>query len=133
MIIAIITTPPNYLYQRWLEDTFPARPAPRRQKQKTDEKPEETQLSMSNTITKFCLDQSIGAAANTVAFIILASLLNGKSLVQAGNEVEKVCACFLTRSSDKLTIPHIELHVHVDCRMEDVANGHAAQSCGDTI
>lgn len=76
--IAIVTAPPNYIYQKWLEDAFPARVRSSR----TSSGGTTDQLSKTNTVTKFLLDQTFGAAANTVAFIILMRLSHGSSLQQ---------------------------------------------------
>src|ERR1700761_2810171 len=62
IILAIITTPPNYKWQSWLEETFPTRPE-RAGKKKDDEKKrvqkeEPALLSITNTVIKFLLDQT---------------------------------------------------------------------------
>jgi hypothetical protein len=79
MLIAIIMTPPNYFYQKLLEDSFPARPEPETSKrgEKDGTSPEKGKLSVSNTILKFLLDQSLGALANTVMFIVLVDVFKG--------------------------------------------------------
>lgn len=112
---SIISCPPNYLWQAWLEATFPgytesltpaekeklvdetvvgqstatektglqtrdvnkaavtSKSAPNPQKAKQ-------QLSISNTAIKFILDQSVGAAVNTIMFIMGIAMLRGQSL-----------------------------------------------------
>ena len=104
-LIALTVTPPNYLYQKWLEDTFPARVANdgRKTTKRTDGNPigknedngngndigQGDHLSKSNTLAKFCLDQSLGAVFNTVAFIFLTGLFRGKPLDQLGRDVHR--------------------------------------------
>lgn len=77
-------TPPNYLYQRYLEDTFPSKVAKARSggsiKGNERGKLEGERLSKSNTLAKFCLDQSIGAMVNTAGFIVLAGLAKGRGV-----------------------------------------------------
>ncbi|KAG5943102.1 hypothetical protein E4U60_006923 [Claviceps pazoutovae] len=84
LIFSIISTPPNFIWQDYLESTFPARipPAathPQKPSQKTDPKssPEQQQqqqqqqqqpLNIRNTLTKFILDQTLGATLNTLLF-----------------------------------------------------------------
>jgi protein Mpv17 len=123
MSFSVISCPPNYLWQTWLEAAFPGytdslsanekeklidetaagrstatentglrnrgekqaaltkESAPNPQKAKK-------QLSIRNTLTKFLLDQSIGAAVNTVMFIMGIAMLRGQSL-QYGIEETK--------------------------------------------
>ncbi|KIW54193.1 hypothetical protein PV05_06570 [Exophiala xenobiotica] len=81
VLYSVISTPPNYKWQLWLEDNFPSNPkkdvaAP--EKKSDDAKGEEKQtLSVTNTIAKFVLDQSIGAAFNTLLFITMINLFRG--------------------------------------------------------
>ncbi|KAJ9617254.1 hypothetical protein H2200_000975 [Cladophialophora chaetospira] len=85
IILAIITTPPNYKWQSWLEETFPTYPEranPQKAGKKEDDtlpKDEKTALSIPNTIAKFVLDQTFGAVFNTVWFIFMINLLRGQS------------------------------------------------------
>lgn len=87
MVIAVIMTPPNYLYQKWLEDTFPAKVAAKGERKDKSENRE--RLSKSNTVAKFFLDQSIGAACNTAGFIILAGIAKGMSGAEIVKSVNK--------------------------------------------
>lgn len=79
MAIAVIMTPPNYIYQRFLEDTFPSK-GPSGLAANGKAKGEGKRLSKSNTLAKFCLDQSLGAMVNTAGFIVLAGLAKGKNV-----------------------------------------------------
>jgi protein Mpv17 len=111
----IISCPPNYLWQTWLEATFPGYTeslTPREKEKLMDEKvtgrstatetttgllshdekqatltsesapsvqKAKKQLNIRNTAAKFLLDQSIGAAFNTVTFIMGIAMLRGQS------------------------------------------------------
>jgi hypothetical protein len=90
VIITLITCPPNYLWQQWLERTFPGRKdaehddgidLAERGKEKVDEpvtpKPKGN-LNWRNTMTKWFIDCiTLGAIFNTIAFLILINLLKG--------------------------------------------------------
>ncbi|EXJ60688.1 hypothetical protein A1O7_04841 [Cladophialophora yegresii CBS 114405] len=96
IVLAIITTPPNYKWQFWLEETFPSHP--QRQapgaaagKKEDDARPvkdEKAALSLTNTAAKFLLDQTLGAGFNTVWFIVMINLLRGKSFEHIATTVQ---------------------------------------------
>ncbi|POR33272.1 Mpv17/PMP22 family protein [Tolypocladium paradoxum] len=70
LLFSIVNTPPNFLWQDFLESTFPAHP-PAPHPKKFDDKPLPQQpLSLRNTLAKFLLDQTLGAAANTLLFSV---------------------------------------------------------------
>ncbi|KAK5442007.1 hypothetical protein LTS15_011165 [Exophiala xenobiotica] len=85
VLYSVISTPPNYKWQLWLEDNFPSNPkkkdvaaAPEKKNDDNVKGEEEKQtLSVTNTIAKFVLDQSIGAAFNTLLFITMINLFRG--------------------------------------------------------
>lgn len=79
IILAIITTPPNYKWQLWLEETFPSHPARVGSATTGKKQDEKASLSIPNTIAKFALDQSLGASFNTLWFIVMINLLRGES------------------------------------------------------
>ncbi|KAL7913511.1 hypothetical protein GGI35DRAFT_212071 [Trichoderma velutinum] len=74
VLFAVVSTPPNFLWQDFLESTFPAHPKqPSKQPSDSKKSPSSSQppapkLSLVNTILKFLLDQTIGAALNTLLF-----------------------------------------------------------------
>ncbi|KAJ6788030.1 hypothetical protein PWT90_06225 [Aphanocladium album] len=69
LLFIIISTPPNFLWQEFLEATFPAHPEPAVHPKKTDDKPAPpSALSKRNTAIKFLLDNTLGAAVNTLLF-----------------------------------------------------------------
>ncbi|KAI7774212.1 mpv17 pmp22 family protein [Diaporthe eres] len=82
-LFTVVSTPPNFLWQDFLESTFPAtKTVPSSEAIKSasgsndkeldrearEGKLVETKLDVPNTIIKFILDQTIGAAFNTVMF-----------------------------------------------------------------
>ncbi|ETI24460.1 hypothetical protein G647_03829 [Cladophialophora carrionii CBS 160.54] len=94
IILAIITTPPNYKWQLWLEETFPSNPkreGPAPAGKKEDDAPVEddkSALSITNTAAKFLLDQTFGAGFNTLWFIVMINLLRGKSFEHIATTVQ---------------------------------------------
>ncbi|KAJ4066232.1 hypothetical protein NW756_010845 [Fusarium oxysporum] len=69
LLFNVICTPPNFYWQDFLESTFPAHPdkAPKAKDSK-DAKKTQPKLSIRNTLIKFFLDQTAGAAVNTLLF-----------------------------------------------------------------
>ncbi|KAL7931068.1 hypothetical protein V8C35DRAFT_124089 [Trichoderma chlorosporum] len=83
VLFAVISTPPNFLWQDFLESTFPAYPKQQQQQQQPSDskkspssssssspssQPPAPKLSLANTAIKFLLDQTVGAALNTLLF-----------------------------------------------------------------
>ena len=120
IILAIITTPPNYKWQSWLEKTFPTnkRVGPASAAKKDDNKPaeeEKTTLSVTNTIAKFLLDQTVGATLNTVWFIFMINLLRGQSISHIIATVQNVSlqsTPSLSSLADSFLPPGFLLHDH---------------------
>lgn len=88
----LLSTPPNFNLQLWLEEKFPGR-NPNPAAHKVDDKdaasptpPEEGSLNIPNTVIKFLLDQTIGAALNTIAFILFMEIFKGRSVEWAVRE-----------------------------------------------
>ncbi|KAF7547766.1 hypothetical protein G7Z17_g7497 [Cylindrodendrum hubeiense] len=67
LLFNLISTPPNFLWQDFLESTFPAYPPPPHPK-KSDNPPPPPKLSIRNTAIKLVLDQTVGSALNTLLF-----------------------------------------------------------------
>ncbi|CZT15678.1 related to integral membrane protein, Mpv17/PMP22 family [Ramularia collo-cygni] len=123
VLFSVLSTPPNYLWQCFLEAQYPAYASelPHKEKEafvddavsgkstsvddslrkrvqsktlteksldEASEKPAK-QLSIKNTAVKFTLDQTIGAAANTVLFIAGIALLRGQSVSSAFQDVQE--------------------------------------------
>ncbi|KAJ4511545.1 hypothetical protein HRR83_004417 [Exophiala dermatitidis] len=90
VVLAIISTPPNYKWQLFLERKFPStykKDVSRSQEKKDGDTKE--QLSVRNTIAKFVLDQTVGAILNTIFFIAMINLLRGAGWSRALTAVEK--------------------------------------------
>ncbi|KAM3511179.1 hypothetical protein MY11210_005169 [Beauveria gryllotalpidicola] len=68
LLFNVISTPPNFLWQELIEASFPSHPKPAARPKKTDDKPAPPALSKRNTAIKFLLDQTVGAAVNTLLF-----------------------------------------------------------------
>ncbi|QUC18102.1 uncharacterized protein UV8b_02343 [Ustilaginoidea virens] len=72
LLFSIISTPPNFIWQDFLESTFPAR----RRRHAAKSPPEaggdaeRAPLDKRNTLVKFALDQTVGAVFNTLLFSI---------------------------------------------------------------
>lgn len=92
MAIAIIMTPPNYLYQKWLEDSFPTS-VPARD---GNDKAVGERLSKTHTVIKFFMDQTFGAMANTACFIVLAGLAQGLTLCMLRTKLDREFFTMLT-------------------------------------
>ncbi|RDA91226.1 hypothetical protein CP533_3400 [Ophiocordyceps camponoti-saundersi (nom. inval.)] len=59
LLFSIVSTPPNFLWQEFLETSYPAHP-----------RKNNGSLSVTNTLIKFALDQTVGALVNTLLFSI---------------------------------------------------------------
>ncbi|ETN40608.1 uncharacterized protein HMPREF1541_04885 [Cyphellophora europaea CBS 101466] len=69
VFFTLLTCPPNFLWQQYLEETFPGYVTGLDGSQS---------LHKINTAKKFALDQTIGAVVNTVAFVAFFAALSGK-------------------------------------------------------
>jgi len=97
-LFTLLNTPPNFLWQQFLEETFPGTtiaPAivpmtntsekPSTTNEKKEIIPRKT-LNKQNTLIKFLLDQTLGALFNTIVFIAGMAALKGQDyadIVQA--------------------------------------------------
>ncbi|KAJ4326313.1 hypothetical protein N0V84_003179 [Fusarium piperis] len=110
--LTLITAPPNYHWQQFLERTFPAYPSGRPQERIGDvemrpaeDAPElkegyeermaeinrdrEPKFSKKNTLTKWFVDCiSAGAIMNTVAFLIIMGVLKGQATSQIWSNIK---------------------------------------------
>ncbi|KAI5464588.1 hypothetical protein BGZ63DRAFT_378105 [Mariannaea sp. PMI_226] len=72
LLFNVLSTPPNFLWQEFLESTFPAYPPPKtpHPKKSDDPSPPPTpaKLSIRNTFIKLALDQTVGSTVNTLLF-----------------------------------------------------------------
>lgn len=85
-IFAFLSTPPNVLWQQWLEATYPSQvPAPE------EKAPTKQKLSVLNTAKKFLLDQTIGGPVNTILFLATMAGLRGLTAEEIIATVKSVC------------------------------------------
>lgn len=130
VVFALIASPPNYIWQTWLEATFPgyAKSLSHLEKEalvdevvagrstgmdtadvtlRARSEKESTaatgtsattasskmklrpRLNIRNTVYKFLLDQTVGAAVNTVLFIVGIALLQGRGLTTGLRECQE--------------------------------------------
>ncbi|RDL41011.1 uncharacterized protein BP5553_00990 [Venustampulla echinocandica] len=98
IIFTALNTPPNFLWQSFLESTFPSHTlvpstsattaAVTNNEKALDNSQKahsalEPKLSIPNTLIKFSLDQSLGAAVNTVLFCLAIAGFKGATFQQA--------------------------------------------------
>ena len=82
MFFTLLTCPPNFLWQQFLEESFPG---------SFTEADGSQSLHKVNTVKKFMLDQTIGAVVNTVAFVAFFAALSGKDSYGVQRSVQRVC------------------------------------------
>ncbi|KAI9150432.1 PXMP2/4 family protein [Paramyrothecium foliicola] len=102
--LSFMTAPPNYVWQQYLEKTFPAYPAGRQANVRSDIElkameeasrdgevmptPAQPVFSYRNTITKWFVDCiTMGAIMNTVAFLVLMGIMKGQGTTQIWNNI----------------------------------------------
>ncbi|KPM40113.1 hypothetical protein AK830_g6455 [Neonectria ditissima] len=108
VILTLLTAPPNYHWQQYLERSFPAYPINSRiarigdiEMRPHDDAPElkdgfphrpgtpEPKLSLKNTLTKWFIDcMTAGAIMNTVAFLVLMGILKGQGSSQIWSNIK---------------------------------------------
>jgi protein Mpv17 len=103
-LFTALNTPPNFLWQQFLEETFPGfdvKPVIVESEKPLSEKGEKEQggttkeivpekrLNKRNTAIKFLLDQSVGALFNTVVFIAGMAAMRGATTSQVIDKVSK--------------------------------------------
>ncbi|KAG8629058.1 hypothetical protein KVT40_002923 [Elsinoe batatas] len=106
MFLNIIVAPPNFIWQGWLERTFPARkaiPSSHRASpeeielgeadgfiEKRGDQEQREYFSWANTFKKWFVDcMTAGAIMNTIAFLVIMGLMKHKSLPEIGQAVRK--------------------------------------------
>ncbi|KAF4595260.1 hypothetical protein GQ602_000873 [Ophiocordyceps camponoti-floridani] len=89
LLFSIISTPPNYLWQEFLESTYPAHP-----------RKNKGSLSVYNTMAKFILDQTIGAVVNTLLFsLFIHALQDAMATAPRVTSLSAAAAYFLRRGA----------------------------------
>jgi hypothetical protein len=91
VFFTFLTCPPNFLWQQYLEETFPGY---------ITEEDGSQSLHKINTAKKFALDQTLGGVVNTVAFIAFFAALSGKDSLAIQRAVRRVCRAHLIAVSD---------------------------------
>ncbi|KAL7269309.1 hypothetical protein RUND412_008031 [Rhizina undulata] len=103
LLFSIITTPPNFHYQIFLEELLPAYILPSKPKKDKHEKEKqraktdgnadaptsETQFSWPNTIKKLALDQLVGGPINTVLYLAIFAGFSGMGAAGVVSHVEE--------------------------------------------
>ncbi|KAF2499708.1 hypothetical protein BU16DRAFT_454774 [Lophium mytilinum] len=90
----LLNTPPNCLWQAYLEDTFPTQP-PAPPTPKATEKPhtpahKPQPINLANVAKKLALDQTISAAVNTVLFLAFMGYINASGAAAMDNASAEV-------------------------------------------
>ena len=81
VVFSLIATPPNVLWQEYLEEKFPA--------DQIDEKGIK-RLHKCNTAVKFVLDQTLGAIMNSFFFVAGIGALKGKDSFTIWDDCQRV-------------------------------------------
>ncbi|RDA89598.1 hypothetical protein CP533_6231 [Ophiocordyceps camponoti-saundersi (nom. inval.)] len=98
LALTLVTTPPNYLWQQFLERSFPSHPRVsviasddielKAAEEATPAPAPIRPLSIRNTATKWFVDCiTLGALGNTVAFLLLMGLLKGQPAVHIWHNI----------------------------------------------
>ncbi|TXC02435.1 hypothetical protein FocTR4_00014831 [Fusarium oxysporum f. sp. cubense] len=70
-----VSTPPNYLWQDYLENKFPGYDTRKKDVSKRHGKAADDKLNVPNTLAKTILDQTIGAVVNTFLLCVFINLM----------------------------------------------------------
>lgn len=91
LIFTLIATPPNYLWQQYIERAFPGYSSRKPDLDSGEKEDKEVKkLNIKNTFIKFGLDQTLGAGVNTVGFLVGIRLLRGFALADCWQAVKEV-------------------------------------------
>jgi hypothetical protein len=103
VVLALLTTPPNYLWQQFLERTFPAYERPGGHDVEKDPHALEVgvssaeagkfkrKLNIQNTLSKWFVDCiTLGALVNTAMFLFLMGVMKGQTLAQVIRSIQTV-------------------------------------------
>lgn len=91
----ILNTPPNILWQGFLESQFPSGSNSSRgtkdHPKRSDEKTANTNRSSARNIAiKFALDQTVGAVMNVLLFVVISNAMNGAGADQIVTAIQRV-------------------------------------------
>ena len=81
VVFSLLATPPNILWQEYLEERFPANVGDGKGNKK---------LHKANTAVKFVLDQTLGAVLNSYLFIAGIGVLKGKDTTSILADCQRV-------------------------------------------
>ena len=91
-IFTLISTPPNFLWQQYLERLFPGYWTRKPDLDSGEKEGKEIKrLNIGNTLIKFALDQTLGALVSTTAFVVGVRLLRGFPLWECWLAAKEVC------------------------------------------
>jgi len=94
LLYSIISTPPNFLWQQFIESKFPGYTLKKVEVDDGGKGVEvEKKLNARNTLVKIGLDQTIGALVNVAAYIGGSRALRGVPLNVCLDVVKEVCSC----------------------------------------
>ena len=94
-MVALLLSPPNYAFQKLLEDSFPTTAA---STSKADIQNDYEnvlvrplkELSITNTLIKFFIDQILGASVNTLLFIAVRGMFKGMGAPEIMSNIREV-------------------------------------------
>ena len=93
LLYTLLSTPPNYLWQQYIEDQFPGYTLKKLDVDDGGKGVEvEKRLNVRNTLIKLGLDQTIAAVVNVAAYIGGSRALRGVPLEECWMAVREVCA-----------------------------------------
>lgn len=100
LILTVLNTPPNFLWQEYLERSFPGYSVSPvvvggGGGEKGGELLPRKKLDVTNTLIKFSLDQTLGALYNTVIFLAVMQALKGESAEAVWGVVRRVSSTLL--------------------------------------
>jgi hypothetical protein len=115
---AFVTSPLGYLWLGSLEACFPGRPL---ETGKSEElKGSKPPLSVTNTVAKIVIDQTIGGAWNTVLFILTMGMLKGLDYDSIIEQIHTVCQCHVRRDFARR-----------NCRSKNSSDRHRLRTSAD--
>lgn len=132
--LTIINTPPNFLWQQYLEASYPgvtpSSEARYLEQQQTSESGSAAylgDLDVGNTVTKFLLDQSVGAVVNSIMFLAVIGALKGKSVSGIFRSVRQVSHSFMRLNMDMDMKGSVKLtaccRISGPLRLRDISSG----------
>lgn len=101
---SVLNTPINVAWQAWLESNFPStKPVAKKSSENADKEKAEETLDVKNTIAKFLLDQTVGAAFNIPLYFAILGTLKGQSADHILTSIKKVRDMDTADCNERLT------------------------------